>query len=56
MDDIVPGRVAVIKVIGTAVVANAANRMISSNAAGVEFWSIADAQALTHTCPPRLVN
>lgn len=51
MDDIVPGRVANIKVIGVGGGGgNAVNRMIASNVAGVEFWSInTDAQALTHT-------
>lgn len=51
MNDIVPGRVANIKVIGVGGGGgNAVNRMIASNVAGVEFWSInTDAQALTHT-------
>ncbi len=51
MDDIVPGRVANIKVIGVGGGGgNAVNRMIASDVAGVEFWSInTDAQALTHT-------
>lgn len=51
MDDIVPGRVANIKVIGVGGGGgNAVNRMIASEVAGVEFWSInTDAQALTHT-------
>lgn len=50
-DDIVPGRVANIKVIGVGGGGNnAVNRMIASDVAGVEFWSInTDAQALTHT-------
>src|SRR4028118_656361 len=50
-DNIVPGRVANIKVIGVGGGGgNAVNRMIASNVAGVEFWSInTDAQALTHT-------
>jgi cell division protein FtsZ len=47
--DIVPGRVANIKVIGVGGGGgNAVNRMIESDVAGVEFWSInTDAQALT---------
>jgi cell division protein FtsZ len=51
MDDIVPGRVANIKVIGVGGGGgNAVNRMIASDITGVEFWSInTDAQALTHT-------
>ncbi|MWY86378.1 cell division protein FtsZ, partial [Francisella tularensis] len=51
MDDIVPGRVANIKVIGVGGGGgNAVNRMIASDVTGVEFWSInTDAQALTHT-------
>lgn len=51
MDDIVPGRVANIKVIGVGGGGgNAVNRMIASDVSGVEFWSInTDAQALTHT-------
>ncbi len=55
MDDIVPGRVANIKVIGVGGGGgNAVNRMIASDVAGVEFWSInTDAQALTHAAAPR---
>lgn len=51
MDDIVPGRVANIKVVGVGGGGgNAVNRMIASDVAGVEFWTInTDAQALTHT-------
>jgi cell division protein FtsZ len=47
--DIVPGRVANIKVIGVGGGgSNAVNRMIDSDVGGVEFWSInTDAQALT---------
>lgn len=54
-NDIVPGRVAKIKVIGVGGGGgNAVNRMIASNVAGVEFWSInTDAQALTHAAAPR---
>ena len=54
-DDIVPGRVANIKVIGVGGGGgNAVNRMIASNVAGVEFWSInTDAQALTQAAAPR---
>lgn len=50
-DDIVPGRVANIKVVGVGGGGgNAVNRMIASEVSGVEFWSInTDAQALTHT-------
>lgn len=53
-DDIVPGRVANIKVIGVGGGGgNAVNRMIASEVAGVEFWSInTDAQALTHSITP----
>jgi cell division protein FtsZ len=49
MGDIVPGRVANIKVIGVGGGgSNAVNRMIDSDVGGVEFWSInTDAQALT---------
>ncbi len=49
MGDIVPGRVANIKVIGVGGGgSNAVNRMIASDVGGVEFWSInTDAQALT---------
>lgn len=55
MDDIVPGRVANIKVIGVGGGGgNAVNRMIASDVAGVEFWSInTDAQALTQTAALR---
>ena len=54
-DDIVPGRVANIKVIGAGGGGgNAVNRMIASDVSGVEFWSInTDAQALTHTSARR---
>lgn len=47
--DLVPGRVANIKVIGVGGGgSNAVNRMIASDVSGVEFWSInTDAQALT---------
>ena len=47
--EIVPGRVANIKVIGVGGGGgNAVNRMIESDVSGVEFWSInTDAQALT---------
>ncbi len=50
-DDIVPGNVAKIKVIGVGGGGgNAVNRMIASEVTGVEFWSInTDAQALKHT-------
>jgi cell division protein FtsZ len=49
-DDIVPSSVARIKVIGVGGGGcNAVNRMIASEVAGVEFWSInTDAQALTY--------
>jgi cell division protein FtsZ len=52
--DIVPGRVANIKVIGVGGGgSNAVNRMIASDVSGVEFWSInTDAQALTLTAAP----
>lgn len=52
--DIVPGRVANIKVIGVGGGgSNAVNRMIESDVIGVEFWSInTDAQALTLTAAP----
>jgi cell division protein FtsZ len=55
IDDIVPGRVANIKVIGVGGGGgNAVNRMIASDVAGVEFWSInTDAQALTQTAARR---
>ncbi|OKH55641.1 cell division protein FtsZ [Scytonema sp. HK-05] len=53
--DIVPGRVANIKVIGVGGGgSNAVNRMIASDVIGVEFWSInTDAQALTLADAPR---
>lgn len=49
-DDIVPSNVAKIKVIGVGGGGcNAVNRMIASDLAGVEFWSInTDSQALDH--------
>ncbi|NJL10962.1 MAG: cell division protein FtsZ, partial [Calothrix sp. SM1_7_51] len=52
--DIVPGRVANIKVIGVGGGGgNAVNRMIASDVAGVEFWSInTDSQALTLASAP----
>jgi len=52
--DIVPGRVANIKVIGVGGGGgNAVNRMIASDLSGVEFWSInTDAQALTMAAAP----
>ncbi len=52
--DIVPGRVANIKVIGVGGGgSNAVNRMIASDVSGVEFWSInTDAQALTLAAAP----
>lgn len=48
-DDIVPSSVAKIKVIGVGGGGcNAVNRMIASNVAGIEFWSVnTDSQALT---------
>ncbi|MBW4591830.1 MAG: cell division protein FtsZ [Brasilonema angustatum HA4187-MV1] len=54
MGDIVPGRVANIKVIGVGGGgSNAVNRMIASDVIGVEFWSInTDAQALTLASAP----
>lgn len=54
-DDIVPGRVANIKVIGVGGGGgNAVNRMVSTGVNGVEFWSInTDAQALTHSAALR---
>lgn len=54
-DDIVPGRVANIKVIGVGGGGgNAINRMIASGITGVEFWSInTDAQALTQSAAPK---
>ena len=53
--DIVPSRVARIKVIGVGGGGgNAVNRMIASAVSGVEFWSInTDAQALTQSSAPR---
>lgn len=55
IDDIVPGRIANIKVIGVGGGGgNAINRMIASGITGVEFWSInTDAQALTQSAAPR---
>lgn len=52
--DIVPGRVANIKVIGVGGGGgNAVNRMIASDVVGVEFWSInTDSQALTLASAP----
>ena len=54
-DDIVPGRVANIKVIGVGGGGgNAVNRMVASNVGGVEFWTVnTDAQALTQAAAPR---
>lgn len=53
-DDIVPGSIAKIKVIGVGGGGgNAVNRMIASSVSGVEFWSInTDAQALTQSAAP----
>jgi len=53
-NDIVPGSVAKIKVIGVGGGGgNAVNRMIASDVSGVEFWSInTDAQALTQSAAP----
>ncbi len=53
--DIVPGRVANIKVIGVGGGGgNAVNRMIQSDVSGVEFWSTnTDAQALTLAAAPK---
>lgn len=53
--DIVPGRVANIKVVGVGGGGgNAVNRMIASEVAGIEFWSInTDAQALAQTAATR---
>jgi cell division protein FtsZ len=53
--DIVPGRVANIKVIGVGGGGgNAVNRMIESDVSGVEFWSTnTDAQALTLSSAPK---
>ena len=55
IDGIVPGRIANIKVIGVGGGGgNAVNRMIASNVAGIEFWSInTDAQALAQTAALR---
>ncbi len=52
--DIVPGRVANIKVIGVGGGGgNAVNRMIESDVSGVEFWTVnTDAQALTLASAP----
>ena len=54
-DNIVPGSVAKIKVIGIGGGGgNAVNRMIASDVTGVEFWSInTDAQALTQAAAPK---
>ncbi|NEQ20909.1 MAG: cell division protein FtsZ [Microcoleus sp. SIO2G3] len=54
-DNIVPGSVAKIKVIGVGGGGgNAVNRMIESEVAGVEFWSInTDAQALAQASAPK---
>ncbi len=54
-DNIVPGSVAKIKVIGVGGGGgNAVNRMIASEVSGVEFWSInTDAQALAQNSAPR---
>jgi cell division protein FtsZ len=56
--DIVPGRVANIKVIGVGGGGgNAVNRMIASDVTGVEFWTInTDAQALTLASAPCLLQ
>jgi len=53
-DNIVPGNVARIKVIGVGGAGcNAVNRMISSDVVGVEFWAInTDAQALSRASAP----
>ena len=55
IDNIVPGRVANIKVVGVGGGGgNGVNRMIASEVNGVEFWSInTDAQALAHTAAAR---
>ena len=55
IDDIVPSRVANIKVIGVGGGGgNAVNRAIASGVTGVEFWSLnTDAQALTESRAPR---
>ncbi len=54
-DNIVPGSVAKIKVIGVGGGGgNAVNRMIASEVTGVEFWSInTDSQALAQNAAPR---
>lgn len=54
-DNIVPGSVAKIKVIGVGGGGgNAVNRMIASDVTGVEFWSInTDAQALAQASAPK---
>ncbi|MBE9128847.1 MULTISPECIES: cell division protein FtsZ [unclassified Coleofasciculus] len=54
-DNIVPGSVAKIKVIGVGGGGgNAVNRMIASEVAGVEFWSInTDSQALSQSAAPK---
>src|SRR6478672_10258160 len=54
-DNIVPGSVAKIKVIGVGGGGgNAVNRMIASDVNGVEFWSInTDAQALAQSAAPK---
>lgn len=53
-DNIVPGNVARIKVIGVGGAGcNAVNRMIASDVTGVEFWAInTDAQALSRASAP----
>ena len=53
--DIVPSRVARIKVIGVGGGGgNAVNRMIASSVSGVEFWSVnTDAQALAQSAAPK---
>lgn len=55
LDEIVPGRVANIKVIGVGGGGgNAVNRMIASNVSGIEFWTInTDAQALVQSAPAK---
>lgn len=55
LDEIVPGRVANIKVIGVGGGGgNAVNRMIASNVSGIEFWTInTDAQALVQSAPSK---
>lgn len=54
-DNIVPGSIAKIKVIGVGGGGgNAVNRMIASDVTGVEFWSInTDAQALAQSSAPK---